>query len=472
MTATRRPNIVMILTDDHAAHAIGAYGSVVNTHAAHRRDRGSRRAVRQLLRDELAVLAEPGVDPHRHLQPRQRRHDARHADRREPADVRHRSCARPATARRSSASGTWASGDGPRPAGLRLLGRRSSTRASTTTRASSPPTGCASSRATRPTSSPTSRLDWVESPRAATTRGACSSTTRRRTGRGSPTRRTPDACTPTADPGARDVHRRLRDPHPTRPAGRPCAIADHLNAEDLKQPTRPTGSRYDDEALWKYQRYMEDYLRCVASVDDNVGRVIDWLRERGDFDDTLLMYSSDQGFFLGDHGWFDKRFMYEESIRMPLRAVSYPRAVAGRRRARRHRHQRRLRRRPCSTRPACRRTRGCRAAASGPTSRTRPRRSRRPTGFYYRYWEHDDALPQGARALRLPHRTGTSSSTSTTTVSGCPAARTVHVSARSGSSTTSSADPEELRQRRRRPGVRRGVRADAGRALAGAGGRG
>jgi len=61
-------------------------------------------------------------------------------------------------------------------------------------------------------------------------------------------------------------------------------------------------------------------------VDDNVGRVIDWLRARGEFDDTLLMYSSDQGFFLGDHGWFDKRFMYEESLRMPL-MVSYPRRV-------------------------------------------------------------------------------------------------------------------------------------------------
>jgi arylsulfatase A-like enzyme len=103
-------------------------------------------------------------------------------------------------------------------------------------------------------------------------------------------------------------------------------IAEHLNAEDLKVDP-PAGLSYEEEALWKYQRYMEDYLRCVASVDDNVGRVIDWLRERGEFDDTLFMYSSDQGFFLGDHGWFDKRFMYEESIRMPL-LLSYPRALA------------------------------------------------------------------------------------------------------------------------------------------------
>jgi len=104
-------------------------------------------------------------------------------------------------------------------------------------------------------------------------------------------------------------------------------IAEHLSAEDLKQ-LPPEGLSYEDEALWKYQRYMEDYLRCVAAVDDNVGRVTDWLRARGDFEDTVLLYASDQGFFLGDHGWFDKRFMYEQSLRMPL-LMSYPRRVAG-----------------------------------------------------------------------------------------------------------------------------------------------
>ena len=103
-------------------------------------------------------------------------------------------------------------------------------------------------------------------------------------------------------------------------------VADHLTSEDLKQPV-PDGMSYERQALWKYQRYMEDYLACVASVDDNVGRVTDWLRERGEFDDSVLIYSSDQGFFLGDHGWFDKRFMYEQSLRMPL-LLSYPRVVA------------------------------------------------------------------------------------------------------------------------------------------------
>lgn len=69
---------------------------------------------------------------------------------------------------------------------------------------------------------------------------------------------------------------------------------------------------------WKYQRYIKDYLRCIASVDDNVGRVLDYLDKTGLAKNTVVIYSSDQGFYLGDHGWFDKRFMYEESYRMPL----------------------------------------------------------------------------------------------------------------------------------------------------------
>jgi arylsulfatase A-like enzyme len=106
-------------------------------------------------------------------------------------------------------------------------------------------------------------------------------------------------------------------------------VADHMTSQDLKQ-TPPDGLTYDELAIWKYQRYMQDYLACVESVDENVGRLIDWLSDRGEFDDTMLIYSSDQGFFLGDHGWFDKRLMYEESLRMPF-LVSYPRRLeAGR----------------------------------------------------------------------------------------------------------------------------------------------
>ncbi len=69
---------------------------------------------------------------------------------------------------------------------------------------------------------------------------------------------------------------------------------------------------------WKYQRYIKDYLRCVASVDDNIGRLLDYLDETGQAENTLVIYSSDQGFYLGEHGWYDKRWMYEESLAMPL----------------------------------------------------------------------------------------------------------------------------------------------------------
>ncbi|MDO6436773.1 sulfatase [Cyclobacterium sp. 1_MG-2023] len=69
---------------------------------------------------------------------------------------------------------------------------------------------------------------------------------------------------------------------------------------------------------WKYQRYMKDYLATIRSVDENVGRVLDYLEENGLTENTLVVYTSDQGFYLGEHGWFDKRFMYEESFRTPL----------------------------------------------------------------------------------------------------------------------------------------------------------
>lgn len=99
-----------------------------------------------------------------------------------------------------------------------------------------------------------------------------------------------------------------------------------LNARDLKQPV-PEGLTPAEEKHWKYERYIKDYLRCVASIDDNVGRMLDYLDEAGLAEDTLVIYTSDQGFFLGDHGWFDKRFMYEESLRMPF-IVRYPREIA------------------------------------------------------------------------------------------------------------------------------------------------
>ena len=77
---------------------------------------------------------------------------------------------------------------------------------------------------------------------------------------------------------------------------------------------------------WKYQRYMKDYLRCVVSVDENIGRLLDYLDEEGLAENTLVIYTSDQGFYLGEHGWYDKRFMYEESLSMPL-VMRYPNAI-------------------------------------------------------------------------------------------------------------------------------------------------
>ncbi|MDP6717210.1 MAG: sulfatase-like hydrolase/transferase, partial [Pirellulaceae bacterium] len=69
---------------------------------------------------------------------------------------------------------------------------------------------------------------------------------------------------------------------------------------------------------WKYQRYIKDYLRCVAAVDDNIGRMLKYLDDTGLADNTVIIYSSDQGWYLGDHGWYDKRWMYEESLKMPF----------------------------------------------------------------------------------------------------------------------------------------------------------
>jgi len=99
-----------------------------------------------------------------------------------------------------------------------------------------------------------------------------------------------------------------------------------LNAGDLKQPV-PEGLTPAEEKSWKYQRYIKDYLRCVASIDDNVGRLLDYLDEAGLAENTIVIYTSDQGFFLGDHGWYDKRFMYEESLQMPF-IIRYPREIA------------------------------------------------------------------------------------------------------------------------------------------------
>ncbi len=82
----------------------------------------------------------------------------------------------------------------------------------------------------------------------------------------------------------------------------------------------------DDVVRWKYQRYMHDYLGTISAVDEGVGKLLDYLDQSGLADNTIVVYTSDQGFYLGDHGWYDKRFMYEDSLRMPL-LVRWPGAI-------------------------------------------------------------------------------------------------------------------------------------------------
>lgn len=118
-------------------------------------------------------------------------------------------------------------------------------------------------------------------------------------------------------------------------------IAKHMNVDDLKlTPPRsmnqqqreawktvyePRNKEFYDASLqgdeltqWKYQRYVKEYLRTVAGVDDNVGRILDYLEEQNLAENTIVIYSSDQGWYLGEHGWYDKRWMYEESLITPL----------------------------------------------------------------------------------------------------------------------------------------------------------
>ena len=77
-------------------------------------------------------------------------------------------------------------------------------------------------------------------------------------------------------------------------------------------------SKYEANLRWKYQRYLKNYLRCVRGVDESVARLMQELETLGLGDNTIVIYSSDQGFYLGDHGWYDKRWMYEESLQMPF----------------------------------------------------------------------------------------------------------------------------------------------------------
>jgi arylsulfatase A-like enzyme len=100
-------------------------------------------------------------------------------------------------------------------------------------------------------------------------------------------------------------------------------ILDSINANFKENwPTMSTADKMD----WKYQRYMQDYLACISSVDDNVGRVLNYLDDTKLADNTMVVYTSDQGFYLGEHGWFDKRFIYDESFKTPL-LIKWPNTI-------------------------------------------------------------------------------------------------------------------------------------------------
>jgi len=100
-------------------------------------------------------------------------------------------------------------------------------------------------------------------------------------------------------------------------------ILDKINADfEANWPTM----NEKEKMQWKYQRYMQDYLACVSSVDDNVGRVLDYLDANNLAENTMVIYTSDQGFYLGEHGWFDKRFIYNESFKTPL-LVKWPNKI-------------------------------------------------------------------------------------------------------------------------------------------------
>ncbi|MEP0521020.1 MAG: sulfatase [Hyphomicrobiales bacterium] len=107
------------------------------------------------------------------------------------------------------------------------------------------------------------------------------------------------------------------------------------NPEDvskLRLIDRNTGEVFtfetqDQLSHFKYQRYLKRYLRTIHSIDESVGRLLDWLDDTGQADSTIVVYTSDQGFFLGEHGWYDKRFMYEESFQMPF-LMRYPAAIS------------------------------------------------------------------------------------------------------------------------------------------------
>jgi arylsulfatase A-like enzyme len=170
-------------------------------------------------------------------------------------------------------------------------------------------------------------------------------------------------------------------------------VADNLDENDIKEPipAELAGEEHRVERTrWFYQRYMRDYLQTIQSVDDNVGRVLDYLDEHGLSDNTIVVYTSDQGFFLGDHGWYDKRFIYDESLQMPF-LIRWPGRIAAGSRVEEIITNADF---AATFLEAC----GLDAEKVLPTSQGRSALGVLtgqppvdwPQSMYYRYWEHDD----------------------------------------------------------------------------------
>ncbi|MDH3295150.1 MAG: sulfatase [Acidimicrobiia bacterium] len=328
MTHTRRPNIVFVLTDDHAAHAIGAYGSVVNhtpriDEIAEHGWRFDNCFVTNSLCTPSRATILTGTYSHVNgvfslFTP---------IEASQPTFISHLQRA----GYRTAMIGKWHLGHGPghdpegfdywdvlpgqgdywNPTFISADGRRTVEGYATDIITDLAIDWVESTDGTGPDDEPWCMLVWHKAPHR-------------------PWEPKPEHRARYEDP--RPVPSTFWDDYSTRSVSvrrTAMRVADHLGQEDLKEDP-PPGLTYDEQAIWKYQRYLRDYLACVDSVDENVGRLIDWMRDRGEFEDTLMIYSSDQGFFLGDHGWFDKRLMFEESLRMPF-VLSYPRRVeAGR----------------------------------------------------------------------------------------------------------------------------------------------
>mgnify|MGYP001178416544 CR=1 FL=1 len=118
----------------------------------------------------------------------------------------------------------------------------------------------------------------------------------------------------------------------TMPASADRKIPNPEDVSGLRLIDKETGEVFTfkdsaELAHFKYQRYIKRYLRTIHSIDESVGRILDYLDNNGLLDNTIVIYTSDQGFFLGEHGWFDKRFMYEESFQMPF-LIRYPKEIA------------------------------------------------------------------------------------------------------------------------------------------------